>query len=328
MSYQHLTPQERFFIEIFSLSGFGTREIARRLGRDHGTISRELRRNRRSDRYCSLTAEQYAVVRRSRPRHHRRQMYAPLVDYVEDKLCSNWSPEQISHRIRIDHPRDARMQISTETVYRWVYTEAAQGGRLHTHLRRRHRRRRQQKRYGSGRRFLAGRVSIAERPEIVAHRCRFGDWEADLMVGGIGKGAIVTCLERKSRYLAAGKVENKTALRFNEAFDQAVAHVPSELRCTLTLDNGSEMARFKELEQSTGFQVYFADPYAAWQRGGNENCNGLLRQYFPKGSNFRRVSEIAVMRAVEQLNHRPRKCLGYRTPHEVFMAALSGALAN
>lgn len=328
MSYQHLTSQERFFIEIFCLSGLALREIARRLGRDHGTISRELRRNRRLDRYCSLTAEQRAAARRSRPRHYRRQTHVPLVDYVEDKLCSNWSPEQIAHRIRIDHPRDARMRISTETVYRWVYTEAGQGGRLYAHLRRRHRRRRQQKRYGNGRRFLAGRVSIAERPEIVANRSRFGDWEADLMVGGIGKGAIVTCLERKSRYLVAGKVENKTSIRFNEALDQAVAHVPTGFRCTLTLDNGSEMARFKELEQSTGFQVYFADPYAAWQRGGNENCNGLLRQYFPKGSNFRRVSETAVMRAVDQLNHRPRKCLGYWTPYEVFTSALGGALAN
>jgi IS30 family transposase len=328
MSYQHLTPQERFFIELFYLSGLGLREIARRLGRNHGTISRELRRNRRLDHYCSLTAERHAAARRSRPRHYRRQMHAALVDYVEDKLCTNWSPEQIAHRIRIEHPQDARMRISPETVYRWAYTEAGQGGRLYTHLRRRHRRRRQQKRYGRGRRFLVGRVSIAERPEVVANRTRFGDWEADLMVGGIGKGAIMTCLERKSRYLVAGTVENKTALRFNEALDQAVAHVPSELRCTLTLDNGSEMARFKELEKATGFQVYFADPYAAWQRGSNENCNGLLRQYFPKGSNFRRVSETAVMQAVEQLNHRPRKCLGYRTPYEVFMSALSGALAN
>ena len=148
------------------------------------------------------------------------------------------------------------------------------------------------------------------------------------MAGGIGKGAIVTCRERKSRYLAAGKVDNKSAAQFNAALDQAVAHAPASLRSTLTLDNGSEMARFKEMEQATGYQVFFADPYAAWQRGGNENCNGLLRQYFPKGSNFRRVSEKADMQAVERLNHRPRKCLGYQTPHEVFTSALSGALAN
>lgn len=328
MSYQHLTPQERFFIEILVLSGFGPREIGRRLGRDHGTISRELRRNCRPDRYCCLSAQQATVVRRSQPRHYRRQRHGPLVDYVEDKLRLDWSPEQIAHRLRIDHPHDARMRLSTETIYRWAYIEAGQGGRLFTHLRRRHRRRRQQKRYGAGRRFLAGRIGIAERPEIVASRSRFGDWEADLMVGGIGKGALVTCLERKSRYLAAGKVGNKTAAQFNAAFEGTMADVPADLRCTLTLDNGSEMARFKELEQTTGFQVYFADPYAAWQRGGNENSNGLLRQYFPKGCNFRRVSDNAVEQAVERLNHRPRKCLGYRTPHEVFTSALSGALAN
>lgn len=328
MSYQHLTPQERFFIEVLVLSGFGPREIGRRLGRDHGTISREIRRNCQPTCYCSLAAQRRAESRRAQPRHYRRQRYDPLVTYVEARLRSDWSPEQIAHRIRIDHPDDPRMRVSTETIYRWAYIEAGQSGRLYTHLRRRHRRRRRQKRYGTGRRFLPGRVSIADRPEIVASRSRFGDWEADLMVGGIGKGAVATCLERKSRYLVAGKVENKTANQFNTAIEGAMVKVPAELRQTLTLDNGKEMVRFKALEQTTGFQVYFADPYAAWQRGGNENCNGLLRQYFPKGCNFRRISENAVMQAVERLNHRPRKCLGYRTPHEAFTSVLSGALAN
>jgi IS30 family transposase len=182
-------------------------------------------------------------------------------------------------------------------------------------------------RYSKGTRFSPGRIGIADRPEIVASRSRFGDWEADLVAGSFGKAALVSCIERKSRYLLAAKVDDKTAASFNAALTAQLEAVPVELRHTLTLDNGSEMARFKELEAVTGVCAYFCEPRSPWQRGANENCNGLLRQYFPRGISFKKVTEAAVAKAVERLNNRPRKCLGYQTPAEVFTAARSGAFA-
>ncbi|TYO98426.1 helix-turn-helix protein [Geothermobacter ehrlichii] len=202
MSYTHLTSEERFSLELLLLAGLSLRKIARILGRHHTTISREIRRNTGTNGiYCSLTAQRSADRRRAQARHYRRQLHKPLVDYVAEKLKLDWSPEQIAGRLRLDFPDDKRMRCSPETIYRWVYLDAQQGGKVYRHLRRRHRRRRRQKRFGQGRRFFAGRVSIAERPEIVAQRLRVGDWEADLMLGKPGKGALVTYLERKSRYL-------------------------------------------------------------------------------------------------------------------------------
>jgi IS30 family transposase len=188
--------------------------------------------------------------------------------------------------------------------------------------------RRRQKRYGAGRRFIPGRVSIKERPGEVAARSRFGDWEGDLVVGRKGRGAIATHVERKSRYLMATLLPDRKADSFNTSAIPVYQSLPTVLCQTLTLDNGKEFSQFKDLESKTGLSVYFADPYAAWQRGTNENTNGLLRFYFPKGTSFKRISAKTLQRAVDRLNNRPRKCLGYRTPQEVFEEARSGALAN
>jgi len=328
MPYTQLTTKERFLIELLLLMGLGFREIGRELNRSHTTISREVQRNHRGDVYCSLTAEKKASSRRLLPRHYRRQTYSTNGWYVEGKLALDWSPEQIANVLRIDFPGDERMRISSETIYHWAYIDAQQGGQIYRHLRRHHRRRRIQKRYGAGRRFFKDRVSISERPDVANSRSRYGDWEADLVLGGMGQGALATCLERKSRYLVADIVPDKTADSFNFAIENSLADVQSELRQTLTLDNGKEMAGFKKLEKATGLTVYFADPYAAWQRGGNENVNGLLRQYFPKGCNFRHITKEQVRQAVHRLNHRPRKCLNYQTPHEVFSQIRGGTLAN
>jgi len=250
-----------------------------------------------------------------------------LLSYVEDKLKLQWSPEEIAQRIRIDYPNDGEMHVSHETVYRWVYLDASVDGNLYSNLRRRRKRRRRQKRYGSGRRFHACRKSITERPRVVDERQRFGDWEGDTVEGKRSSGYIATIVERKSRYLLASKMENKRSATFTEQGGKAFSAIPRRMRQTLTVDNGSEFAGFLEFERKTGLTVYFADPYAAWQRGANENTNGLLRQYFPKGSNFKKVTEEDVAKAVKKLNNRPRKCLDYRTPHEVFWQAAHGALA-
>ena len=329
MSYIQLTEKERYVISHLR-SSFSIREIARRLKRHHTTISRELKRN--GPKYdCTVYwydwTHPLAMTRRHQPRHQRRQANQRLVNYVESKLKLEWSPEAIANRLAIDYPDNEQMRISHETIYRWIYLDASADGVLYRSLRRRRKRRRRQRRYGAGKRFNVGKIGIDQRPEIVATRQRFGDWEGDTVQGKPGTGCLATMVERKSRYLVATKLEDKKAATLTANGIKALSPIPLVMRKTLTLDNGSEFANFKELEEKTRLQIYFADPYAAWQRGANENTNGLLRQYFPKGMNFFEINEDDVATAVRRLNNRPRKCLGYRTPHEVFWQAARGALA-
>jgi IS30 family transposase len=329
MSYTHFTQQERF--DISHLKGsVSLREIGRRLGRSHTSISREFKRNGSAlpGGYGPNAAHEKAQCRQSQARHYRRQDHASLLRYVERHLYIDWPPAAISGRLKLKYPDDPKMRISPETIYRWIALDSQQGGELYRHLRRRHKHRRRQKRYGAGRRFIPGRVGIEQRPAIVNDRSRFGDWEGDLVVGSRAPASIATHVERRSRYLKASLLENRKAETFNATATPVYQQLPETLRQTLTVDNGKEFSRFKELESCTKLKVYFADPYSAWQRGTNENTNGLLRFYFPKGTDFSQVSEDELNRAVKRLNHRPRKCLDYRTPYEVMRDALSGALAN
>ena len=331
MSYTHLTEKERYVISHLVLAEFSLREIGRRLGRHHTSISREIKRNRPTYAddavYWYYVTHPVAMERRHVARSYRRQNHKPLVEYVERKLRLDWPPEAIAARIKIDYPHDERMRISHETIYRWVYLVASEEGTLHNHLRRRHKKRRKQKRYGSGRRFIADRVSIHQRPAIVSGRERFGDWEGDTLEGARGSGGLATHVERKSRFLIAAKLSDKKAATMNAQTIRAFTKLPRVMRQTLTVDNGSEFSQFKKLEKKVRLTVYFADPYAAWQRGTNENTNGLLRHYYPKGTDFRTISEKEIELVVKKVNNRPRKCLNYRTPHEVFFQNSRGALA-
>ena len=330
MSYVQLTSEERYVIYHLKLFKLTLRGIARRLGRHHSTISREIKRNGpiiSTWVYWHQGAHQQALARRKIPRHFRRYAHVPLVRYVERGLRADWSPDVIAASLKQTWPDDTRMRVSIETVYRWVYRDARLGGHLFTCLSRCHKKRRRQHRYGTGRGLIPGRISIDKRPELVATRHRFGDWEGDTVEGAKGSGHITTHVERKSRYLIAGKLANKTAAVTAHAVTTAFRKIPAVLRRTLTLDNGKEFARFSDIEKETGLDIYFADPYSAWQRGTNENTNGLLRRYFPKGMDFRTVTQETLAEIVKKLNHRPRKCLGYQTPHEVFMQACRGAVA-
>jgi IS30 family transposase len=332
MSYTHITANERYVISHMWMAGFSQRAIGRRLGRDHTSIMREIKRNRPTYAddavYWYNATQPTAEERRHKARSHCRQNHQPLVEYIEDKLRLDWPPEAIAARLRLDYPGDGRMRISHETIYRWIYLDASQDGNLHSHLRRRHKKRRRQTRYGSGRRFIPGRVSIDQRPAIVDSRERFGDWEGDTMEGAKGTGCLATHVERKSRYLVAAKLSDKKAASMNAQSIKSFRKLPRTMRQTLTVDNGKEFSQFKELESKTGLTVYFADPYAAWQRGTNENTNGLLRHYFPKGIDLQKVSEEELDIIIKKVNYRPRKCLNYQTPHEVFFKASRGALAN
>lgn len=327
MSYQHITLKERYVIYHLRLMRLSFREIGRRLERHHTTIAREVKRNRPTRGvYWDQFAHDKAIERKKRPRHLRRQSHPPLVEYVHTQLRQDWSPATIAARIKIDFPRRAAMRISAEGIYQWIYQDAREGGSLYLHCLRRHKKRRRQGRYGSGRGLIPGRVSIDERPAHVDRRNRFGHWEADTVAGAKSSGGIATHVERKSRLLLAGKLADQRAVTFNQTTCRLFADLPERWKKSLTVDNGKEFSLFKGIENETGMKVYFADPYSPWQRGTNENTNGLIRHYFPKGVNWKTVTEQMLTAVVDKLNNRPRKCLGYRTPLEVFSQNMAGAL--
>jgi IS30 family transposase len=331
MSYYHLSSEERYVISYLVLDDLSLREIGRRIGRHHSTISREIKRNRPTYAddavYWYDAAQQYADQRKVKARHWRKKSNKQLVHYVQSKIIDDWSPEEICGRLIVDYPNNKLMRISHEAIYRWIYTDAVNDGNLYTHLRRCHKKRRKQRRYGSLRGLIPGRISIRQRPIAVDHRLRFGDWEADSLEGAKGSGAIATHVERKSRFLVAAKLSDKAANTMTIASASAFESIPKKMRKTLTVDNGKEFAQFKQLEKMTGFCIYFADPYSAWQRGCNENTNGLIRQYLPKGTNFKNITDDDLAIIVKKLNHRPRKSLSYQTPHEVIQQAIRGAVA-
>ena len=278
MSYSHLSLNERYVIHHLRLYGLSNREIARRLDRHHSTIDREIVRNGPSLDgfvYVHEAAQRRADARLRWPRPRRRRDHQRLYRYVVAGLSQDWSPEQIAGRLQRDYAGDAGMRVSPETIYQWVFRDAAEGGRLFQHLRRRHRRRYKQGSYGTGRGLIPGRISIAERPTIVARRTRFGDWEGDTVEGAKGKGGIASLVERKSRYLLAAPLADKSSTAMASGANGALKRVPAILRKTLTVDNGKEFAAFKTIQEQSGLRVYFADPYSAWQRGCNENTNGL-----------------------------------------------------
>lgn len=318
MSYTHLTERERYVISHLHMAKVSVREIGRRLLRSHTSIAREIKRNKTVyGLYWYDYSSRFAQARKQQPRHKKRQNHHRLMNYVTQRLHRKWSPEQISNRLIVDYPDDKTMRISTETIYLWLYQQASKGNDLYDCLRTHRRKRKQQRRGAVKRSVIRDRVPISERPSSVDLGERFGDWEGDTVIGKQGTGAIVTHVERRSLYLVAGKLSSKHAKPLTLKTAQIFRKIPTKLRRTLTVDNGTEFADFKQIEKSTKLTVYFADPYSSWQRGCNENMNGLLRQYFPKGSDFKEISDTDVDKAVQALNNRPRKSLNYRTPTEV-----------
>ena len=315
----HLTLSEREVISQMRYSGASFGEIGKELGRHRGTISREIKRNTPPgwECYSAHQAGWMAELRRIESKERFVQHGRRLWSYVKKQLREGWSPEQIAGRMADDFADDASMRISHETIYAWISEDKRQRGEYWKCLRQSGRRRR--KRYGSGskRGQIAGRVGIEKRPQVVEDRSRLGDWESDTVEGKGKSGYLVTHVERKSRYLVAARIDDKRAESFNQGSKRCFRWIPASLRKTMTTDNGKEFTQFQELERLLGVVVYFADPYSPWQRGTNENTNGLLREFFPKTLDLKTVSHQTVAAAVRKLNNRPRKCLSYRTPHEV-----------
>lgn len=320
MSYNHLTMGERNVIYTMQWQGYSDAEIARCLGRHRSTIGRECKRNPSClGPYNPSTAQALANSRRRahlrRPKTGRRRLMA----YVAERLRAGWSPEQIAGRLSCRAPTGLEtLAISHTTIYRWIWSDPQRAARFRPFLRIARKPRR--KPYGkpSRRGRILGKRSIDERPQEANQRQRLGDWEGDTIVGKGRKGYLLTCVDRASRYLIARKVKTCASEPVAERLHQTIRKLPASKRHTLTLDNGREFARPVELERRLSVWIFFAHPYHAWERGTNENTNGLLRQYMPKSSDLSLVTPSQLRSYVLALNHRPRKCLGYLSPFEVF----------
>lgn len=309
MSYTQLTQEQRYQIHALLKMGHNQTGIADCLIVHKSTISRELRRNRGLRGYRPKQAQTMALARRIKAK--------PLIGsdtwkMIEEKLRQDWSPEQISIWLKNSHG----IRTSHERIYQYILRDKQAGGKLYKHLRCQKKRR---KRYGSydKRGNLPNRVSIDQRPGIVDQRIRFGDWEVDTILGKGRRHAIVTLTERKSRLALLRKVDRRTANLVGDAVIHLLQPFVHSLH-TITGDNGKEFAEHERIARDLKADFYFAHPYSSWERGANENMNGLVRQYIPKNRDLTSVSNDELDLIMHKLNHRPRKCLDFKSPFEVF----------
>lgn len=308
-TYHQLTQEQRYQIYALLKMGHPQSQIAACLGVHKSTISRELRRNRGQRGYRPKQAHGLALQRRQQG---QPRIQAETWALIESKLRQDWSPEQIAGWMLKHH----QIQVSHEWIYQYILRDQTSGGDLYQHLRGQKKRR---KRYGrrDRRGHLPNRRSIEERPQIVDQRQRIGDWEVDTLVGKGHQQAVVTLTERKSRLALLRKVERRTAALVRQAVIDLLQPIADRTH-TITGDNGKEFAEHERIAQDLGLDFFFAHPYAAWERGANENMNGLVRQYIPKNRPLASVTEEELDHIMIKLNHRPRKCLGYKSPFEVF----------
>lgn len=308
----HLTLEERDRIAHLRHQGCNQKEVASAVGRSPSTISRELRRNRMGEEYYAGHAQREAEHRRrERPIRHKLED-AEINKAVRTGLAQDWSPEQIAGRLEQQHPEQPERRVSAQTIYRWI---AADADREHwqSHLRCRGKRLCRRKNEAA-----TDAARITDRPEVIEERLRLGDFEGDTVLGPPGTGGLATLVDRRSRFTIVLKIQSKNADHVHEKLKQRLKDLDEEHRRSITFDNGTEFARCHRLEKHLGMELYFADPGCPYQRGTNENTNGLIRQYFPKGTDFRDVSHVETRRVEKLLNRRPRECLGFRTPAEVF----------
>ena len=314
MSYKHLSLEERHYIEVSMKNERTLSEIGKELGRSQSTITRENARNKGLRGYRHHQADCMAN-KRHEIKLKAIKLTPEIVDMIEGYIRQDWSPEQIAGRLE----KEGIIKLHHETIYQYILSDKRSGGDLYTHLR--HQNKTYRKRYGSAhprnRSGIPNRTDIDDRPEVVNKRERVGDWEADTMIGKSHKGVFVTLDERKSKLRLALPVSSKKARDVTDAMLSLFSPVKHVVN-TITFDNGKEFAYHEEVANAIQCKTYFAKPYHSWERGQNENANGLLRQYFPKSMELIDVTKRQVLDAVHKLNSRPRKCLGFKTPYEVF----------
>jgi IS30 family transposase len=316
---KHLNEEQRYQLHALQGRGMTQEAIAAEIGSNQSVVSREMKRNRGRRGYRPKQAHTLASERRSAAYAVPHTMTGDVIAIIESKLCDEQlSPEQISGWLR----KTQKIRISHEWIYQHIYADQRKGGTLCKHLRRTGKKYNKRKGKTSGRGLIPNRIDIDQRPAIVDRKSRIGDWEADTIVGAEHKGAILSLVERKSKYTLLRKLDTATAENTSAAIiakmqsHQALVH-------TITSDNGKEFAGHQDVAAKLETGFYFAKPYHAWERGLNENTNGLVRQYFPKGSSFVTVSHEDVQRVQNLLNSRPRKTLKFKSPNEVFFAQKS-----
>lgn len=319
MNYTHLTIEERICLREYYKKGYSYRKIAELLGRNVSTISRELRRNCTHmydiPTYYPHTAQKKCNLRRSYC--HRGMFWGQeVLDYIDEKLAQTWSPEQISKT-----PCGMKMP-SFKTIYRWIDERY-----LRSTLKNLRRKGKTRKRIGNGGRFTTGK-SIRKRDKSVYKRGEFGHWEADTVVSGQGKSKVcfATLAERKTRFYVAIKIPDRTGHSMANAMIEYFSTLPKGAVKTITCDRGSEFSEWRRIEKELNCDMYFADPYCAWQKGTNENLNGLLREFYPKGRNLSRVSPKTLEKNLALINARPKKVLGFRKPVDLFVSSIQNLL--
>ena len=318
--YQQLTYELRCQIYVLKKRGYSQREIARSIEVNQSTVNRELMRNTGARGYRYKQAQEKASQRRNKA-SKATKMTPSMIALIESKLRFEWSPEQISGWIF----KDKQESISHESIYLHVWANKKTGGDLYTYLRRQGKKYDKRRNGKSTRGQIKNRVSIDDRPSVVDEKSRVGDWEIDTVIGKGHSGALVTVVERVTKFTVSKQVEGKTAAAVTKATIDLLKPMQDAV-LTITADNGKEFAYHEEISEALDADVYFAHPYSSWERGLNENTNGLLRQYFPKKTDFKKVTQSEVKRAVERLNARPRKLLGFKTPSDL-MAKHRTALA-
>jgi len=327
--YKRLSMNEREEISVGLAQGRSRRDIASALGRYPATISREILRNSYQyydyNHYRATKSQRRADRLAHQPRRRRKlDTNEPLRRFVFEQLNERWSPEQIVKRLKMLYPLDVTMRISPETIYSYLYVWPR--GELRRVvlkcLRRRHKYRRVYGKTHNKCRAIQDFISIEERPKEVADRIVPGHWEGDLVMGHNNASALGALVERTTRMTFLVRLKNKDAFSVRTAFASKFKHLPDGLKRSLTYDHGQEMAEHKLFTKNTRIQVYFAHPHSPWERGTSENTNALIRQFFPKGTNFNRISRLQINRVQNMLNDRPRKVLEFFTPHETFVKLL------
>ena len=313
-NYKQLSQAQRYQIEILKKAGKNQKEIAELLGVSAPTISRELKRNKGQKGYRPKQA-QIKADKRKKQAAKALKMTSALIILIEARIVMDWSPEQVSGQLK----EELGILISHERIYQHIWIDKRHGGALYKHLRQSNKKRKKQ--YGSKdkRGQIRNRVSIDERPTIVAEKTRIGDWEIDTVIGQNHQGALVTIVDRVSKFTLIKKVDSKHA-EVVTAATITLLQPYLDKTLTITADNGKEFAGHETIKEQLNADVYFAHPYHSWERGLNENTNGLIRQYFTKGSSFENITDDEVEAVMNKLNHRPRKTLKFKTPHKVFFA--------
>ena len=313
--YHHLTYDQRCQISALRRNGQPIAVIAAQLGRHPSTLYRELARNTGGGGYRQLQAQRWAEARRGQASSRPRKMTPERWAIVEQRLREQWSPEQIAGRLS----QQGDLQVSATWIYQYIRADRKAGGELYRNLRQRGKKRyrRAGRTDGRGRGRIPGRVDISERPAIVEQKCRIGDWEADTIVGGRQQGAVLSLVDRASKYTILHCLPDRTAGSVAAAMQRRLGPWRDRVH-TITADNGKEFAGHAQVAAGLEASFYFARPYHSWERGLNEHTNGLVRQYFPKKTRWTEVTPEELARVEDRLNHRPRKVLGYRTPAEVF----------